>query len=99
EVGRQVVEIGVVLLRYDDDVAAADRMDVEETEDAVGFMDDVRRDRFRADPAEEATGGIVPARFPGRLLGHLALLWGIWLSSSSGFIEFRGEHLRNHRVP
>src|SRR5690606_16215821 len=73
EIRRQVVEVRVVLLRDDDHVAAPDRVDVEEPEDAVRLVDDVRGQRLRADTAEEAVR-VVPLRVRGGFLRHVAVL-------------------------
>src|SRR5690606_9672521 len=96
EVGRQVVEVGVVRLRYDDHMAAPDRMNVQESEDAIRFVDDMRGQCLRADAAEEAAGRIVPAWLDGRFLAHLAVpsLQESWSSTASTFATTGSSAIR-----
>lgn len=64
EIGRHIFEIGVMLLRDDQCVACAHRLNIQEGEHAIIFKEDVGRDLVLGDPAEQAVfGHVMPLRF------------------------------------
>jgi len=72
EIGGHVLVVGVVLLRDDEDVARAHRLDVQEGQQALVFVDDVRRDLVPRDAAEQA------------VVGHACLGVDGWLGGTAG---------------
>jgi hypothetical protein len=68
ERGGQVIEIGKVLFGYDQGVRRPDRMDVEEREQLLVLVDDMRADFARRHAAEMA------------IISHGASIGSAWMS-------------------
>jgi hypothetical protein len=85
EIGRQVIETRMMRTRNDLNVARADRVDVEEGDDALVGMDDVRGRLAARDAAEQAIGvsaGDVGLPVVMRMASHELLSRGCWCAAS-----------------
>ncbi|KAG1245797.1 hypothetical protein G6F65_021032 [Rhizopus arrhizus] len=86
EIGGHVLVIGVMLLRDDEGVARAHRLDVQEGQQALVFVDDVRGDLVPRDAAEQT------------VVGHACLGENGWLGGMAG-AEDPGGRRNTDKIP